>query len=77
MKISVIIGKITIAVDAFDEDGISKVEFYIDDVLRFTDHNEPYSWLWNEFAVGWHEIKVIAYDNKGNKADDRIDVLKV
>ncbi|MCD6411971.1 MAG: hypothetical protein J7L20_06080, partial [Thermoplasmata archaeon] len=48
---------------------------YIDDVLRFTDHNEPYSWLWSEFAIGWHEIKVIAYDNKGNKAEDRINVI--
>ena len=74
LKMPVIIGKITVTADAFDEDGISKVEFYIDDVLRFTDHNEPYSWLWSEFAIGWHEIKVIAYDMKGNKATDEQNV---
>ena len=75
LKISVIIGKITIMVDTFDEDGINRVEFCIDDVLKFTDHDEPYSWLWNEFAIGWHVIKVIVYDNSGNKAEDRIKVM--
>ena len=75
MKISVIIGKITIVVDAFDEDGINKVEFYIDDVLKFTDHDKPYSWIWNEFTIGWHVIKVVACDNEGNKAEDRINVI--
>ncbi len=75
LKIPVIIGKITIMVDTFDEDGINKVEFYIDDVLKFTDHDGPYSWLWNEFAIGRYEIKVIAYDNPGNKAEDRINVI--
>ena len=70
---TLIIGPITIEVDARGE--ISKVEFYIDGNLKFTDYDEPYSWLWNEFAIGKHVIKVIAYDNEGNKAEDRIDAM--
>jgi len=75
LKMPIIIGKITVTADARDEDGISKVEFYIDDVLKFTDHDKPYSWLWNEFAIGRHEIKVVVHDDEGNKAQDEIDVI--
>ena len=71
---TIIIGEITVEVDAYDEDGIEKVEFYIDDILRNTDTYPPYEWLWNEFAVGNHEIKVIAYDSKDNKSEDIINI---
>ena len=73
--ITIILGKITIEVDASDEDGIEKVEFYVGDVIKFTDYDMPYSWLWDEFAIGKHEIKVIVYDNSGNKAEDRMNVI--
>jgi len=72
---TIVVGKVTIEIDVHDESGIERVEFYIDDVLKFTDYDEPYSWLWNEFAIGWHVIKVIAYDNSGNKAEDMIKVM--
>ena len=75
LEIPIIIGKITIMADAFDEDGINKVEFYIDDNLKFVDYESPYDRLWNEFAIGRHEIKVVAYDIEGNKAEDRINVI--
>jgi len=70
---TLIIGSITVEADARGE--ISKVEFYIDDNLKSTDYEEPYSWLWNEFAIGEHEIKVIAYDSAGNKVEDKINVI--
>ena len=70
---TLIIGSITIEADARGE--ISKVEFYIDGNIKFTDYDMPYSWLWNEFAIGRHEIKVIAYDNEGNKVEDKINVI--
>jgi len=34
----------------------------------------PYSWLWDEFAIGWHVIKVIAYDIEGKVVGDEQDV---
>ncbi|RLI54112.1 MAG: hypothetical protein DRP09_13935, partial [Candidatus Thorarchaeota archaeon] len=72
---TIVIGKITIKTDAYDEDGIDRIEFYIDDALCFSDHDEPYSWTWDETIFGWHEIKVLEYDSTGNKAKDKINVL--
>ena len=75
LKMPVILGRITIVADAYDEDGISKVEFYIDDNLKSTDYDKPYSWLWDEKAIGRYEIKVVAYDNGENVAEDKINVI--
>ena len=54
---------------------VTKVEFYIDNKLKFVDEEEPYNWLWNEFAIGSYEIKVVAYDDNENRAQDEIDVI--
>jgi len=74
-KTPLIIGKITVTADAYDEEGIEKVEFYIDGILKYNDTEQPYEWIWNGFAIGKHEIKAVAYDNKGNRAQDEIDVI--
>jgi len=74
-RLSLIIGKITVAVDAYDRDGIDRVEFYVNNKLKSTDSDEPYSWLWNEFAIGRYKIRVIAYDTLGGKEGDEIDVI--
>ena len=47
----------------------------MDGDLRSTDYDEPYSWLWDEFAIDKHEIRVVAYDSSGNRAEDRMSVL--
>ncbi|RLF39743.1 MAG: hypothetical protein DRN00_01125, partial [Thermoplasmata archaeon] len=75
LKMPIILGDITVIADARDEDGIEKVEFYVDNILKSTDYDEPYAWLWSEFAIGKHEIKVIAYDKEGNKAQDELKVI--
>jgi hypothetical protein len=49
---TIIIGGITIEVDAHSMEGIDKAEFYIEDVLRHSDYEEPYSWLWDETVLG-------------------------
>lgn len=67
-----IIGKITIETNVYPN-SIEKVEFYVDNEIKFTDENPPYSWQWNEFAIGWHEIKVVAYKN-GGVTEDEINV---
>ncbi|MEA2055189.1 MAG: beta-galactosidase trimerization domain-containing protein [Candidatus Thermoplasmatota archaeon] len=71
---AIIIGKITIQAEAYSIEGIEKVEFYIDDELKFVDYDEPYEWIWNEFAFGRHEIKVMAYDSMGNEASDEQEI---
>jgi heparin/heparan-sulfate lyase len=72
---TVVIGKITVEVDALDVDGIDKVEFYVNDVLKSIDKEPPYQWLWDEFAVGWHRLKVVAYDESGDSDSDEIKVI--
>jgi len=72
---TIILGKITIKADAYDEDGIDRVEFYIDNVLKYTGEGEPYKLLWDEFAIGTHEILVKAYDGTGNEASTRVTVF--
>jgi len=74
---SIIIGKITLKVGVSSTIGIEKVEFYIDNNLKFSDATRPYEWMWNELSIGKHSIKVIAYDIKGQKATDEINVFKV
>lgn len=68
---TIIIGKITIEVETTG----NKVEFYIDNELKYIDDDFPYEWLWDEFTIGNYEIKVIAYDMEGNKAEDEISVI--
>ena len=72
---ALVIGKITIEVDAFDEDGTEKVEFYVDNELKYVDDELPYEWLWDETIFGRHHLKVAAYDNEGNKAEDNINII--
>ena len=57
--------------------GLDRVEFYVDDELKTTDYNEPYSWNWDEQELFLlYTIKVIAYDTAGNSAIDEIGVWK-
>ena len=69
----IIIGSIT--VKAFGEDyesGIEKVEFYVDGLLKKTEKNPPYEWIWNERTFDYHLLSVTAYDKAGNLNTDRI-----
>lgn len=73
----VIIGRITIQVDATQEPyGIDRVEFYVDDTLKVTDTESPYEWTWSTPAFFKHTIKAIAYDTSGKSTGKSIDVSK-
>ncbi len=72
---ALIIGKIDIEVVATSyQYEIDKVEFYIDDELKYTDYEWQYKWLWEERAVGAHTIKIIAQDTANNTATDEQEV---
>jgi outer membrane protein assembly factor BamB len=72
-----IIGKITIQVETTQEPfGIDRVEFYIDDILRATDTEASYQWIWDTTAFFKHTIKVVAYDTSGNSIGKSIGVSK-
>ena len=54
---------------------IDRVEFYYGDKLLFTDTEKPYEYLLNKRSIGFHMIKVIVYDTKGNSTVDQMKIL--
>jgi len=72
---TILIGKTTIEAYAKDDSKVVKVEFYVDGTLMQTLTNEPYEWLWHQFAIGKRTITVQAYDDQGKTASATIDVL--
>jgi hypothetical protein len=76
IPIPLIIGDIDIEIDAFDELGIQKIDFYINDELRYTDLNGSYSWYWSDLEFGKKTIKVEAFDSVGNFSSDEIIVWR-
>ena len=68
LLLTIIAGPITIEVNASDDQGIDKVEFYIDGELIGEDEVAPYSYTWDKESLipRRHKLKVIAYDNNGN-----------
>ncbi len=73
-----IIGDITFKVQVSDlgGSGLDKVQFYINDELKFKDSMEPYIWIWNEKTFGEYALKAIAYDLAGNMGICEITVWK-
>jgi len=60
-------GTLAVSATATDNVGISKVEFYSDNVLLTTDTNSPYTFNWNSTTVtdGAHTLYAIAQDTSG------------
>jgi PKD repeat protein len=74
-----IVGPINIKVQAESEEGIDRVEFYINNELKKIDTTEPYSWIWFVKPLGDEKnytILVTAYDNNGNVNSDSIIVYR-
>lgn len=72
--------KKVISVNASDESGIAKVEFYIDGTLRYNTTQAPYEWTFNKFTIfplhpKKHTLTVIAYDMVGKSSEVSIDFL--
>jgi len=80
-RMCLVIGDIDISVNASDDiSGIERVEFYIDRKLQSTDTSAPYTFRWKRdrlrLFVHCHIIKVNAFDNAGNRANDIIIARK-
>jgi len=72
-----IIGKITVEVNATDDDsGVDRVEFYVNNQLLGNDSTAPYSWLWNQTAFFKQVLTVKAFDAAGNVNSEEIQVWK-
>ncbi len=70
---------ITITVTTQDNEGISKVEFFIDDSLVLTDIESPYEYEWNttHYDNSEYIVKVISYDNVDNSTESEPILLIV
>jgi len=72
-----IIGGITISVNAYDASGISRVLFIIDDDLKHETTTPPYQWHWDEYMIGTSQLEVIVYDTAGNLASVEKELLVI
>ncbi len=70
-NVTVVIGRITVIADVSCGLPVEKVEFYVGEELKHILYEKPYSWTWDEFAVGQHEIRVIAHDIIGNSVEEK------
>jgi len=79
LKNALIIGKITIEVDAVDtESGIDRISFIIDGKTQAEITTAPYTFVWSRFSLPFipHTISVVAYDEAGNNARQDVKALK-
>ena len=67
---TVIFGPITIEIEAYDEIGINRIEYYIDEELKNINNEAPYKWYLNEYMIGKHKLEIIVYDNAGNSISE-------
>lgn len=74
---SILIGQCTFTANASDNDGIEKVELYIDDILIENFTSEPYEFTYknSELIKLKHTIMFKAYDTKGKEASASLDIL--
>ena len=72
-----IIGKITIEanVGSEPEGKIAKVNFYINNELKKSLTSEPFSWIWNEKAIGEYKISIEAIAINGKSKIEEKDVF--
>jgi len=63
LRISIIVGKITVAVYA---EGVERVEFFLDNEMRFVDRTPPFEWKIEKPLKGKHSIRVVAYSRNGS-----------
>ena len=84
IRLTLIIGTITIVVNATDnESGIDRVEFYggfLGTKLSGNDTAEPYNLTLKKDRIRFihiQKIKVVAYDKEGNSASAKIIVRKI
>jgi hypothetical protein len=73
---TIIIGALTIQLEANDNSDIEKIEFYIDDDLKETVTGSM-EWYMNIPIRGRHTLTIIVYDYAGNSVSQSIEMLKL
>ena len=73
----VVSGIVTIEMNATDDDGISRVEFYVNAGLEETDTTAPYQFNWDPSSVfnGDNLVRVVVYDSILQTGEDSISLV--
>jgi hypothetical protein len=73
---AIVIGMVDVEVDVINPD-INKVEFYVDNELKETLTEEPWTWSWSDRLIvpPIHQLKVIGYDGETEIGSDEIGLL--
>jgi hypothetical protein len=74
LKRTVVVGKITIEAQPFGE--VTKVDFYVNNKLEYSDTEPPYAWVWDEHSLRQYTLKIIAWDDSGNSYWDIMNVWR-
>ncbi|MEN3013236.1 MAG: glycosyl hydrolase family 8 [Endomicrobiia bacterium] len=74
---SIIEGSTTVVVNVYTAGTVSSVEFYVDNVLKYTDTSSPYSWVWDttQYTDGVHELKVVGYTTSGSSDTKKVWII--
>src|SRR3989339_552443 len=69
-------GSIAITATASDDNGVSRVNFYIDNIMKSTDTASPYTYTMEttQYSNGSHIIKAVATDTASQTANTQITV---
>ena len=67
-------GALTCAVNASDTDGIAKVDWYLDGVLKSTETAAPFDSCNFNLTAGTHTLRAVATDTKGAVGSTQISV---
>lgn len=72
-------GIVSVKVDAMDDIGISKIDFYLDNALLATDTTSPYSYALDTAKISndSHSLYIVAYDTSGNFTTSNFVSVKV
>ncbi len=75
---SIVWNKVDITAEATDNVGVSKVDFFGDYSMLFTDTSSPYSYTWDISGLsGDHYIYAIALDKAGNSGSSDTITIKI
>lgn len=69
---TIVLGPITIEVTVESTNPVEKVEFYVDDELKYPDYVSQYSWEWDETSSSRYTIKAVAYDDSDSSYDELV-----
>jgi hypothetical protein len=73
---TIVYGAINIEVNATADEGIDRVEVYVDGNRIGTDEEPPYLFNWAPIISFKHTITAVAFDNEGNNQSDELEVFK-